>query len=169
MGNTYPNLTFQQLQSKLNKKENVKIIDIRTAKSFERGHIKGAINIPYTSWSSIPKITKDEEVVVICYVGTVSPKASERLAELHNNVYSFKGGMAQWQGEIESEKIGSKWSTGRLYSIILASLLLLTLPIAFIHPWWGIGYAMLMALALLMFGITNNNLITKIIRSFGYK
>jgi rhodanese-related sulfurtransferase len=51
MGTTYTDLTFSELKAKLNKRENLKIIDVRTAKSFERGHIKGAINIPYSSWS----------------------------------------------------------------------------------------------------------------------
>ncbi len=45
--------------------------------------------------------------------------------------------MAQWQGEIESENMGGKWSAERIYHFILVFLLLLFLPIAFFRPYFG--------------------------------
>lgn len=155
MGNAYTDLTYQELQSMLSKRENVKVIDVRTAKSFDRGHIKGAINIPYPLWSKIPRVSREEAVVIICYVGTASPRASERLAESHAKVYNFKGGMAQWQGDIETEIIGSKWSAERINNLVLGLLLLLSLPISFISPWWGIGFSSSIALGVILFGVLN--------------
>ncbi len=38
MNAAYTDLTFHELQAKLSKRENVKIIDVRSPKSFERGH-----------------------------------------------------------------------------------------------------------------------------------
>ncbi|MGO4107955.1 rhodanese-like domain-containing protein [Paenibacillus sp. YAF4_2] len=169
MGTAYTDLTFHELQAKINKRGNVKIIDVRTPKSFERGHIKGAINIPYPSWSMPPKVSADEEVVIICYVGMASRKASERLAQSHDKVFNFKGGMAQWQGEIEAEMIGSTWSAERIYNFVLGIILLLTLPLSFLSPWWGISYSSFIALGVILFGVTNYSMITKIIRSYGFK
>ncbi|MCK9861827.1 rhodanese-like domain-containing protein [Paenibacillus sp. ATY16] len=169
MNAAYTDLTFHELQAKLSKRENVKIIDVRSPKSFERGHIKGAINIPYPSWSKPPKLSSEEEIVIICYVGMASRKVSERLAQSHGKVFNFRGGMAQWQGEIESENMGGKWNAERVYSFILGFLLLLALPIALLNPWWGVGFSSLMALGAIVFGITNYNPITKWIRSYGFK
>ncbi|MFC4306689.1 rhodanese-like domain-containing protein [Cohnella boryungensis] len=169
MGATYTDLSFHELQAKLNKRENLKIIDVRTAKSFERGHIQGAINIPYSSWSRIPKVPTNEEVVIICYVGMASQKASERLAQSHEKVYNFKGGMAQWHGEIETENIGGKWSAERIYNLVLGFVLLLTLPISYLSPWWGIRFSSSIALGVLLFGAMNHNIITRFIRSCGFK
>jgi hypothetical protein len=117
----------------------------------------------------IPKVSTEEEVVIICYVGMASRKASERLAQSHENVYNFKGGMAQWQGEIETENIGSKWSVERIYNLVLGFLLLLTLPISFLSPWWGIGFSSFIALGVILFGVMNYSMITKFIRSYGFK
>ncbi len=169
MSITYTDLSFHELQAKINKRENVKIIDVRTSKSFARGHIKGAINIPYTSWTKIPNVLKEEEVVIVCYVGKVSRKAAERLAAAHDKVYNFRGGMAQWQGEIESENFGGKWSVERIYNVTLGFLLLLTLPISLLSPWWGIGFSSIIAIGVILAGLKNHNPITKIIRSFGFK
>ncbi|MCM3627731.1 rhodanese-like domain-containing protein [Paenibacillus glycanilyticus] len=163
---TVTDLTFQQLQAKLNKKGGLKIIDVRTPRSFERGHIKGAINIPYPSWSRTPKVAEEEEVVIVCYVGR---RASEQLAKSHDKVFNFKGGMAQWQGEIETETIGSKWSAERIYNLVLGFLLLLSLPLSFLGPWWGTGFSSFIAIGAILFGVTNNNPITRIIRSYGFK
>ncbi|WP_433956689.1 DUF2306 domain-containing protein [Cytobacillus horneckiae] len=63
MGTTHTDLTFHELHAKLNKKENLKIIDVLTAKSFERGHIKGAINIPYPSWSKGFRSIRNKKVM----------------------------------------------------------------------------------------------------------
>jgi|GEM_PF-5736573 len=169
MGTAYTDLTFHELQIKLNKRENLKIIDVRTPKSFERGHIKGAINIPYPSWTNIPKVAADEEIVIICYVGMASRKVSERLAQSHDKVFNFKGGMAQWQGEIETEKIISKWNAERIYNLALGFILLLTLPIAFLNPWWGIGFSSFIALGVILLGVTNSSMIMKFIRSYGFQ
>lgn len=153
----------------MNQRGNVKIFDVRAAKSFERGHIKGAINIPYSSWSKMPKISAEEEVVIICYVGMASSRVSERLVESHDKVFNFKGGMAQWQGELETETIGSKWSTERIYTLVIGSLFLFSVPIPFLSSWWGLGYSLLVALVVLLSGITNHIWIAKWIRSYGFK
>ncbi|WP_028591058.1 rhodanese-like domain-containing protein [Paenibacillus massiliensis] len=48
MVNSYTEITFDELQVALNSQERMKIIDLRAPRSFERGHIRGAINILYT-------------------------------------------------------------------------------------------------------------------------
>ncbi|WP_307213243.1 rhodanese-like domain-containing protein [Paenibacillus tundrae] len=169
MGTTYTDISFHELQAKLNKRENLKIFDVRTAKSFGRGHIKGSINVPYSAWSTIPRISAEEEVVIICYFGMASSRVSEQLAESHDKVFNFKGGMAQWQGEIETETIRHKWNTERIYTLVLGFLFLLSVPISFLNSWWGLSYSAIVAIVVLLSGITNHIFITKWIRSFGFK
>ncbi|GLX69620.1 rhodanese-like domain-containing protein [Paenibacillus glycanilyticus] len=169
MSNGYTDLTFHEFQAKINKRDSLKIIDLRTPSSFERGHIKGAINIPYPTWSKLPKVSAEEEVVIICYVGMASRKASERLAQSHGQVFNYTGGMAKWQGEMETGKIGSKWNADRIHNLAVGLLLLPALPLSLWNPWWGVTYSSVIAFGNLLCGVANYSLITRVIRSFGFK
>lgn len=47
------------------------VLDVRTAKDYEAGHIKGAINMPWgpAIAENLKKIPQDKEVLVYCYTG----------------------------------------------------------------------------------------------------
>lgn len=57
-------------------------IDVRTSEEFSRGHIRGAINIPYDDiGSQISSVTRDvdEDIRVYCRVGQRSGVAKDTL------------------------------------------------------------------------------------------
>lgn len=73
-------------------KQGVLVIDVRTAKEFNTGHIKGALNIPYdvaVNQFTALGINKERRVVLYCRSGNRSGKAIAALTDagytnLHN-------------------------------------------------------------------------------------
>lgn len=53
------------------------ILDIRTAEDYAKGHVKGAINVPWGTAISdnITKIPQDKEVMIYCYTGQTAGQA----------------------------------------------------------------------------------------------
>ncbi len=93
---------------KNNKKRNIKevsfddinlkdyyIIDVRSKKEFEEGHLNGAINIPsFNIKRNINKIDTNKKILVYCQSGERSKKALKILEDAGvKNVYNLKGGI----------------------------------------------------------------------------
>jgi len=76
--------------------ENSQLIDVRTPKEFEQGHIKGAKLINFYSESfkeEIQELDKDKAVYLYCRSGKRSGKASKLFVELgFKEIYDLKGG-----------------------------------------------------------------------------
>jgi rhodanese-related sulfurtransferase len=83
------------------------VLDIRPAYSFEEEHIEGSRNLPIydqlqgknfigldVSTSEIPE---DEEIVVVCFSGSTAAIAAERLREHGFDAKQMVGGIAGWQ------------------------------------------------------------------------
>lgn len=90
--------------------DNYHIIDIRGAKDFAKGHIKGAVNkkmkdlIPYME-SIDTKAHK--KIVLVCYSGQSAGFANSALRLIgYDNVYDLKWGMASW-----NKKFAKKWNS----------------------------------------------------------
>ncbi len=75
------------------KNEDYLLIDVRTRKEYNTGHIPTAINIPYTQIEKrTNEIPKDRLIVVYCKVGGRSSVAESKLKELgYKNVLNFGG------------------------------------------------------------------------------
>ena len=71
------------------------LIDVRTKKEFEEGHIKGAINIPYDETNNLMTaigFDKRRPVVVYCRSGNRSGKAKTELDKKgYTNVFNGMG------------------------------------------------------------------------------
>ena len=82
-------------------REDAKVIDLRTQKEFEKGHIIDAINISVDQLSGqLDKLKKYEENgIIFCFAtGAVSTKEARKLmGEGYEKVYSLKGGILSWQ------------------------------------------------------------------------
>lgn len=82
-------------------REDAKIIDLRTQKEFEKGHIIDAINISADQLSGqLDKLKKHKEsgIIFCCATGTVSTKEARKLMnEGYEKVYGLKGGILSWQ------------------------------------------------------------------------
>lgn len=93
-------LGIKQLSPKeLEQKKGMMIIDTRTHKEYEGGHIPGAIHVPLADiGGKIKKLRKDKELVVYCQNGNRSIWAIKRLMGMgYKNLFNLKGGYHAWK------------------------------------------------------------------------
>jgi len=86
--------------------ENSQLVDVRTPKEFEQGHIEGAKLIDFYSENfkeKIQQLDKATPVYLYCRSGGRSGKASKLLVELgFKEIYDLKGGYIAY-GKIQEE------------------------------------------------------------------
>lgn len=101
----YTSITMGEAQKIFETEGDYLILDVRRADEYVTGHIPGAINIANEEIGSadpegLPD--KDQTIYVYCRSGNRSKQASEKLAVLgYTNIIEI-GGIADWQGDIES-------------------------------------------------------------------
>ncbi len=82
-------------------KRPVVLVDLRNAQQFAKGHIPGAVNIPYSELSATDeRLTRAHKIIVYAesYKGQYSDVASKKLLSLGlKETYSFAGGWYEWQ------------------------------------------------------------------------
>jgi rhodanese-related sulfurtransferase len=90
-------ITTSDLKPMLKDKQ-IQFIDVRTPMEYRSNHIRQFENIPLASLSKEQgKLSKKNEVVVICQSGMRSNTASKTLKKLgFKNVTNVKGGMSAW-------------------------------------------------------------------------
>ena len=93
------------LNAAIKAKENIIIVDIRSAKDYEKEHIPGAINLPMDKYKSFtgdetefPGLKKDRINYVYCYALLCNggKKACKKFASLGYPVKEVKGGFKEW-------------------------------------------------------------------------
>ncbi|MFV0441742.1 MAG: rhodanese-like domain-containing protein [Lachnospirales bacterium] len=80
-------------------KKNVKLLDVRDIEEYNRGHIKGAVNIPLENLEkSVGKFVGiNDHVVVYCQMGGRANLACILLNSLgYKNIYNF-GSLDNWK------------------------------------------------------------------------
>lgn len=84
-------------------KKKIKIIDVRTPKEFNQGHIENAININFKSSNfikNISKLNKDTSFLIYCKSGNRSGKAAKIMDSIgFYKIYDLKGGFINWNNE----------------------------------------------------------------------
>ena len=89
-----------------NKATDITIVDVRLAKDFAKGHIPGAINLPYDQYATFegtepefPGLRKDGYNYVYCYTAdcNLAQKAARKFALLGYPVKEVVGGFAAWR------------------------------------------------------------------------
>ena len=100
-------MTTQELQNKLNTKENFVLLDVRTQEEYNAGYIAGAILLPYDEINAKATIVlpdKEKEIVLYCRSGRRSAIAKKSLLDLgYQKVVDF-GGVKRWEGELVRNK-----------------------------------------------------------------
>ena len=85
----------------MNNHEDALIIDIRTSAEYEKGHIKGAKNIPLSEMASgIDKYSSDKNkaVLLYCNAGNTTTRAIKLLKKAgFENINNLEGGIAAWK------------------------------------------------------------------------
>ena len=101
----YKNLNVDQFEKMRASKTNV-VLDVRTKKEYDAGHIPGAVLVDFNSpdfAKSIGALDKDKTYLVHCAAGGRSAKAAAKMVSLNfKNVYNLEGGYRAW------EKTGNK-------------------------------------------------------------
>lgn len=75
------------------------VLSIRSPEDYAKGHVKGAINIPYSELAkeeNLKKLPTDKKIVVVCYTGHTASYATMFLNQLGYEAYAMKFGMMGW-------------------------------------------------------------------------
>ena len=101
----FKNVSPEQFEKMRAEKTNV-VLDVRTQKEYDAGHIPGAKLIDFNSPDFDKKVSaldKDKTYLVHCAGGNRSAKAAAKLSGMDfKSVYNLEGGMRAW------EKAGNK-------------------------------------------------------------
>jgi len=80
--------------------KNVQLIDVRTSKEYNSGHIKGAKNIDFFSGKfslEFNKLDKEKPIYVYCRSGGRSRQAARKLTNIDfKKIYDLKGGILNY-------------------------------------------------------------------------
>lgn len=86
--------------------QEVVVVDVRTRKEYDGGHIENAVLVPNESiGSEMPEALpgKEATLLIYCRSGRRSKQAAEKLLKLgYQNVYDF-GGVIDWPYELVKE------------------------------------------------------------------
>lgn len=115
-GNTNPlEIEAGKLKEKLDKGEDVFIIDVRTQAEHDAWKLSydkydKNVVIPIDNLSGSPnqiakQIPKDKEIVTLCAHGIRSQAAAQMLSKMGYNVKSIKGGMSAWNGVYDAAEV----------------------------------------------------------------
>lgn len=87
----------------LRKGTNVVVLDVRTRKEYDEGHIKGSVLLDFNSEDfekEVAKLPKDKTYLVHCAAGGRSSRACKKMATLNfTNLFNLQGGFGAWQKE----------------------------------------------------------------------
>jgi rhodanese-related sulfurtransferase len=87
-----PEADLKQLVDSNN--QDIYILDIRDAKDYDQGHVKGAKNIPFKEvGKSLDKLPKDKTIIVYCYTGQTGGQTTAALNIAGFDARSLNGGM----------------------------------------------------------------------------
>jgi len=83
----------------LDQKKGMMLLDVRSDKEYEQGHIPGAVHVPLSDvGNKVKKLKKDKELVVYCRNGNQSIWAIKRLMGMgYKNLYNLRGGYNAWK------------------------------------------------------------------------
>lgn len=85
------------------KQQGARIVDVREADEFARGHIPGAVNVPLSTLESIVDALPDqsETLYVYCLSGARSSRACAALKSMGYTDVANIGGINSYRGAIE--------------------------------------------------------------------
>lgn len=77
----------------------VTIIDVRTKKDFDEGHVPGAISLPEEDWPSLRGVSFDRLNVLYCYsqVCHLAARAGAYIASRGYSAMELEGGFNTWK------------------------------------------------------------------------
>jgi phage shock protein E len=95
------NISIDETAKLLSKDTIVVVLDVRTPKEFEAGHIKGATNINFQDKDfaeRVAKLDKSKTYVIHCAAGGRSARACEKIKDMEfKNMLHMKEGFNAWE------------------------------------------------------------------------
>ena len=94
-----PEIAAADLRARLDQREPVQLIDVRTAGEYAAGHIIGTISVPINQLrSALPTLALDPQrsVIAICQTAHRSPPAVRVLKQAGFDARQLRGGMISW-------------------------------------------------------------------------
>ena len=81
--------------------KDVQLIDVRTSKEYNAGHIDDAMNIDVlddaTFTAKIQNLDKEKPVYLYCQKGARSKRAGQKLKEMgFKSIFDYSGGYSEW-------------------------------------------------------------------------
>ena len=97
----FPNITVADVQKKINAKNNILLLDVRTVTEFDGPliHIAGAVLLPIQELEQrVDELNehKEKEIIVICRSGNRSQTGTRILISHGFNAVNMLGGMEAW-------------------------------------------------------------------------
>ena len=96
-------ISAPELKSELGADGAPMVLDVRTVREYESGHVPGAVNIPHTELAAhLAKLSafKEDEIVVYCEVGGRAAAAESVLeAAGFTGVRTLAGHMRNWRAD----------------------------------------------------------------------
>jgi rhodanese-related sulfurtransferase len=90
-------ISATELISALESDVEVTIIDVRTPREFEHGHIPGSISMPLATLGDVDEIQSDGIVVLYCTAGVRSNRALNILSgKVRTELVELEGGIRTW-------------------------------------------------------------------------
>jgi rhodanese-related sulfurtransferase len=129
MSTTTTTISAQELQSRLQSADSVRVLDVRTPAEFETAHIAGSYNVPLDVLREhrgevIERL--GDEVVLVCQSGQRATKADELLRG--SGVAGGRvlhGGFADWEGRgFEVSRGTERWELERQVRLVAGSVVL---------------------------------------------
>lgn len=106
-GRNFPSLikasaVYKELDGK------IRIIDLRDAGAFKKGHIKGAVNVEFSKipdyFINVMKPFEFDKIVIVCNSGQYSSYATSLLRLIgYGNVYAMRWGMSGWNKDFAKD------------------------------------------------------------------
>lgn len=94
-------ISAQELAERLERGEELHIVDVREPQEWEEGHIPGAKHIPLGQLPErFRELEQDREWFVVCRSGGRSGLACELLSENGYNAVNMTGGLLAWRGKL---------------------------------------------------------------------
>ncbi len=94
----------QELRQKLERGEDILLLDIRSPQEYEICHIEGSILLPSEEvFKRYEELPRDKEIVIICHHGVRSEAQVVFLRGQGFKAHSLKGGINLWAFTVEPD------------------------------------------------------------------
>lgn len=94
----WQDISVPQLEQMIKSGQKLTIIDLREPELYAKGHIPGAISMPFYDFHSLwQKLSVNDTIVFVCHDGPMGEASAQLLAgKGFKKLYNLSGGMAAW-------------------------------------------------------------------------